>query len=188
MTRETIKLYGCDVDEQELYNAIQEAERSSFRTPAFRECVMLDTETGKLFQASRYGCGSMSRREFDGIDVCLWETMDRQNWQPFGDYFCEGQNNDVINDFVRDVLSPAEWEEVEALAKEEECEPWQAVNYSENSRYYLDELNTAVCDECEEEMLSFLDPWEIIGEIERRAKQEAEWEAEQEEERKACAW
>lgn len=104
----------------------------------------------------------------------FWETMDRQTWQPFGDYFCEGQNNDVINDFVQDVLSPEEWEEVAALAKEEECEPWQAVYHSENSRYYLDDLNAAVCDECEWEMLSFLDPWEIISEIKRRYKREEE--------------
>ena len=180
--KETITIYGTEVDRAELAATLKDAEMNSYRNHNFDYCVILDTETGEL-ETDLYMQNSCSERVWKGLDVVLWTTNNRY-FSAFYDWFADGIISDEeTNKFVRDAIGEEAYAAVEAAAAEEEEQPWFYARLD-----YSNVLDSAVVDQYGEELLWYFDPEEIISEIERRAKQEAEWEAEQEAERAAYAW
>lgn len=161
-----IKLYGVEVNKDELVSAIEAAERESYKRPNFDECVVLDTETGKLYEVSRvHGDNGVSERIWKGIDVILY-TASQYGWNPFRDWFIEGSTDDDINDFVKGVVGEEAWAAFCEQAEEDDEKPWELA-YEEN---YSD-INDAVVEEYTD---TFMENFDTYFHIERIIQEEEE--------------
>ena len=156
-----IKLYGVDVNKDELVSAIEAAERESYTIPNFGVMVVLDTETGKLYQTDRpHGDNSVSERIWKGVDKILY-TASQYGWSPFRDWFTNGCTDDeLINDFVKDAIGEEAWNAVLLKAEEWEEKPWE-VAYED---YYRD-IDDAVVAEYTDTWMQDFDTYYHIEQI-----------------------
>lgn len=177
--KETITIYGTEVDRAELAAALIEAELNSYRNKNLDYCVILDTETGKP-EVDQYTPGSSSRRVWEGVDVILWTTNNKY-YSAFSDWMAPAQTAEENNIFVRDIVSPKAWKTATEDA-DGDPETWRYIPSGWSA-----DLDSAAVDQWGSDLIAQFDTDAIIEEIERRAAEE-EREAEREAEWKTCAW
>ena len=163
--KETINIYGTEVDRSELAAALIEAELNSYRNKNIVYCVILDTETGKT-EVNQYTPGSSSKRVWEGLDVVLWTTNNKY-YSAFSDWMAPAQTAEENNIFVRDIVSAEAWKTATEDA-DGDPETWRYIPSG-----WSTELDSAVVDVWGSELVSQFDTDEIISEIERRAAEEA---------------
>ena len=166
-----MKLYGFEINEGQLMSAIEEAEAESLRNNLFEYRVILDGETGKLYQISRpCGDNSTSERIWNGTDKPLY-TANNQFFDIFRDWMVSGLTEDEINEFCRDVVGDQVYAQYEQQKADDDDEDpiWELIWHD---GHYCDDLRDAVADRFMVYMMDNFDAWAILEQIEQEANRQ----------------
>lgn len=177
MTKETITLYGTEVDREELTETLKQAELESLRNAQIDLCITLDLETGEM-SIGYYEPGWTTERERDGLEKVIYTTHNRY-FHAFSDLLANGTPDQELNDFAREVVSQEAWK---TATEDADGDPaiWNYIPSGWNN-----ELDNAVIDQYGKIAIDAFDPDQAIDEIKR---QETEYRKLEEESQKYNDW
>lgn len=166
MEKKEMKIYGISIDREQLANEIEKAEIESMRCNRLDYIVVLNTETGELYQWEKpCGDNGVTQRIWDGTDRILY-TTNNQFFDAFRDWLASGYSEDEMNDFCRNVVGNEVYAKFEQRKNEEEEEDpvWELIWIDGN---YCDELRESVVSQFEDALMENLDTDALLDRIEK---------------------